>query len=355
MDRHAPPASPAAFAALLLVALTGAPGATAAEITAETAAAGLELRLPIDCHFGRSCWLVNLVDLDPGPGRRDYRCGWHTYNGHKGVDIAVRDLAAMERGVAVVAAAPGVVKGLRDGMPDRIPDKTFRETKKHLYCGNGVIVAHAGGWETQYCHMRQGSVAVKQGDKVARGGKLGLVGLSGFTQFPHVHLSVRREGRVIDPFVGLETDKRMKAAACGAGPGTLWTQGAARVLAAPMTNIFNAGFAAEKPKHRAIRKGLYGAAALSRRSPVLVFWTETWWTRKGDRLEIVITGPDGETVVEHASTLDRPRALDMAFAGKRKPGLFWPGGTYKATARLIRDDGSKPLRFSISREIRIRD
>ena len=318
------------------------------------AAEDLRLRLPIDCHFGRSCWLVNLVDLDPGPGRRDYRCERHTYDGHKGVDIAVRDLAAMARGVPVVAAAPGIVKALRDGMPDGMPDKAFRETQQDRYCGNGVVIEHAGGWQTQYCHMRQGSVAVKRGDKVARGRKLGLVGHSGFTQFPHVHLSVRLDGRVIDPFLGRDTGARQAETACAAGAGALWMEGAARVLGQPMTNLFNAGFAAEKPKRQTISKGLYGAKALSRRSPLLVFWTETWWTRKGDRLEITITGPDGETVLAHTSTLERARALDMAFAGKRKPGLFWASGTYRGTARLLRD-GAEADRFTISREILIRE
>ena len=53
------------------------------------------LGLPIRCRPGEDCWLVNLVDVDPGPGRRDYACGKMTYDGHKGTDIAIRDLAVM--------------------------------------------------------------------------------------------------------------------------------------------------------------------------------------------------------------------------------------------------------------------
>ena len=31
-------------------------------------------------------------------------------------------------------------------------------------CGNGVTLDHGDGWQTQYCHMRRGSVAVKVAD-----------------------------------------------------------------------------------------------------------------------------------------------------------------------------------------------
>ena len=55
-----------------------------------------QLGLPIRCFLGQDCWLVNLVDVDPGPGRQDYTCSNRTYDGHKGVDIAIRDLMASD-------------------------------------------------------------------------------------------------------------------------------------------------------------------------------------------------------------------------------------------------------------------
>ena len=62
--------------------------------------------------------MLRYVDHDPGPGVRDYMCGGLTGDGHKGTDIAIRDLAAMAAGVEVRAAAAGVVDALRDGMAD---------------------------------------------------------------------------------------------------------------------------------------------------------------------------------------------------------------------------------------------
>ena len=157
--------------------------------------------MPIDCTLKEDCWLVNLFDNDLGPGRRDYLCGKNTYNTHKGTDFAIRDLPAMERGGSVIATAPGIVKAVRDGMADQFPDEDMRRSK-NIYCGNGVVIRHNLGWETQYCHLRKGSVSVKLGSKVTRGQKLGLVGQSGMAEFPHVHLSVRHLGEAVDPFSG---------------------------------------------------------------------------------------------------------------------------------------------------------
>ena len=142
-----------------------------------------ELGLPIDCRIGETCWLVNLVDLDSGSGIRDFRCKDHSYDGHKGVDIAIRDLKAMQDGVAVVAAAPGVVRAVRDGMADKMPDADFRKNAKDRYCGNGLVMVHGGGWESQYCHLRRGSLRVKPGQKIQRGQELGMVGHSGMAEF----------------------------------------------------------------------------------------------------------------------------------------------------------------------------
>ena len=132
-----------------------------------TSAAGetLRLGLPLACTPGTDCWVVNYVDDDPGPGASDFSCGPRSYDGHKGTDFGLLDLRTMAEGVAVLAASDGTVKALRDGMPDTGTD-TPAEILAGQDCGNGLIVEHAGGWSTQYCHMRMGSVAVAKGQAV---------------------------------------------------------------------------------------------------------------------------------------------------------------------------------------------
>ncbi len=191
----------AGWAAVLLAAwLTAAPAA----------AEPLKLDFPLTCTPDLTCWIPNYVDHDPTKGIRDYACGKATYNGtsgtvsrHKGTDIAIRDLAAMRAGVEVLAAA-GRVAGTRDGMADiNLREAGGLKAPKGKDCGNGVLILHPGGWDTQYCHMRKGSIAVKKDDRVAAGQPLGLVGLSGATIFPHLHLTVRKDKEIVDPFVGL--------------------------------------------------------------------------------------------------------------------------------------------------------
>ncbi len=79
----------------------------------------------------------------------------------------------------VLASASGRVVRMRDGVPDGAFGKSAREAVRDIECGNGVVIEHPGGWETQYCHMANGSLAVKPGDDVAQGRRLGRIGLSG--------------------------------------------------------------------------------------------------------------------------------------------------------------------------------
>ena len=115
--------------------------------------AAFELAFPVACTPGEDCYLQNLFDHDPGPGAQDAACGALAYDGHDGTDIALPTLAAQQAGVEVRAAAAGTVQGARDGMEDipqgrdNAPDVADRE------CGNGVLISHEDGWETQYCHM----------------------------------------------------------------------------------------------------------------------------------------------------------------------------------------------------------
>src|SRR3546814_20474670 len=81
--------------------------------------------------------------------------------------------------------------------------------------GNWVALRHDDGWVTTYAHMRNGSLAVRVGQRVTRGDKLGLVGLSGNPAFPHLHFAVTRGNLPPDPFTG-----QPPPAACGAAART---------------------------------------------------------------------------------------------------------------------------------------
>lgn len=343
---------PSLVSALLLASVSGVffmtplgpPQALAKEPEA------LQLGLPIRCFLGKDCWLVNHVDVDPGPGRRDYTCSNRTYDGHKGIDIAIRDLKRMYEGVDVLASAPGVVKGVRDGMKDVDVTIAGGQSVKGKECGNGLVIDHGGGWETQYCHLRKGSLAVRSGDVVKRRHKLGLVGHSGRAQFPHIHLSVRYKKKIIDPFVGLgRTDK------CGLGPKPLWQEGVLAKVGRTTTALYNAGFATAKPEARAAREGLLGADKFSRDAPALVLWVDVFWVEAGDVLGFRILGPEGDTIIKRATKIKKTQARRFTFVGKKRKQGLWPAGTYRGQIVLVRKDkeGTKK-RFSAVREVELR-
>lgn len=296
-----------------------------------SAQADFRLGLPVACELGDSCWVVNLVDLDPGPAVKDYLCQAQTYDGHKGTDIAIRDLKAMQKGVRVVASAAGVVRGIRDGMADQDFSVDGGKAVAGRECGNGVVIAHGDGWETQYCHLRRGSVGVSKGSRVKKGQYLGLVGHSGKAAFPHVHLSVRHQNLVVDPFVG-----QKPAVACGLADGHLWDHGLIDALSQPLTSIFNAGFAAVAPKTQAILEDHYQDKGFLRNAPALVLWAAIYNIQKGDRVVMRITDPDGGVLHAYENVIDKTQARRILYSGKKRTTLYWPDGTYQGEIAIHR-------------------
>lgn len=293
---------------------------------AQTAAGDISLALPVDCDLGETCHIQQAVDHDPSEGASDFACGFLTYDGHKGTDFALPSLAAQAEGVDVLAAAPGTVTGIRDGMADVLqiddtaPDVTGRE------CGNGVVVSHGDGWETQYCHLAKGSISVRTGDTVAIGTVLGQIGLSGETQFPHLHLSVRQSGEVIDPF---DPDG---AITCNAiSDETLWSD----PIAMPAGGLISAGFSASVPEFDDIKAGEADANTIKPSEPIVV-WGYLFGGQIGDEIHLSISGPT-DTIVDQTVVLERNQAQLFRASGRRAPAGGWETGAYVGTVQIIRD------------------
>lgn len=306
------------------------------------AAAPPQLILPIACIIGQTCEVQSYMDDDPGPGVKDYRCGSRTYAAHGGVDIRIQSMAAMRAGVPVLAAAAGKVARLRDGVPDisvrgRPPGPIDSQE-----CGNGVVVSHGDGWETQYCHMRRGSVRAKVGDTVKAGDPMGLVGLSGNTEFPHVHITVRQGTTTVDPFA-----YGAAPGACGGGK-SLWAPDAAAALIYKPRIVFTAGFAGSDAKlGDQIDEGIVTPATA--RAPVLIAYVRAIGLQAGDVEALSLTGPDGKLVAQTKTTpAPRSQAQQFRYIGKRTPASGWPLGIYWAAYTVTRD-GKVMLerRFSI--------
>jgi hypothetical protein len=297
----------------------------------------LSLQLPLDCDVVKTCPIQNHFDHDAGPGFRDHACGPLGYDGHDGVDIRLPNLALMRHGVPVVAAAPGVVRAVRDQMDDVSVKEIGRDAIKGREAGNGVVISHGEGWETQYSHLRKGSVKVKRGDHVQVGQVLGLVGLSGNTEFPHLHFSVRYQGQPIDPFAGLGRNEQ-----CGTGNRPLWSDQALEMLAYRPTGMLQSGFAPQAPQLKDVEQGEYAASEFDRNIPALTFWVEVYGPQEGDQGLLQLFGPDGSVLAENKETFSKNKARWFGYVGKKRPKGNWPAGAYRGRYQLFRETAGQP-------------
>lgn len=290
------------------------------------------LEWPVDCTLGKTCFIEDYVDADPTEGRqRDFACGINSRDGHRGTDIALLDFDDIARGVAVRAAAAGRVVNIRDGMPD---DRLMRGVTSQTACGNAVLLDHGNGWQTLYCHMRLGSVAVSTGQEIAAGEPLGMVGLSGQTNHPHLHLTVLRNGSIVDPFDPEPDD------ICGDTELTLWSQAPDYVK----SGLVTAGFANMVPGFEDLRDGSARIEQSQPDQPLVVF-AHIGHAEHGDVLKIEAAGPNGE-VFERSILLKAPKTSTLRSFGKKAPPGGWPKGEYLGEATLLRQGRVIAHRFA---------
>ncbi len=143
----------------------------------------------------RDLYPTNFVDLDPGPGLRDYACGTQTYDGHTGTDSIIRSFREMDIGVPVFAALDGRVISVQDGQFDRNHGPTVSQFDNH------VVVEHGTGRFTIYGHLRNG-IRFRRNDRVVAGQQIGWTASSGNSSWPHLHFTSQVDSAVHEPFSG---------------------------------------------------------------------------------------------------------------------------------------------------------
>jgi Peptidase family M23 len=294
------------------------------------------LGLPVRCVIGAECFVQQMPDIDPSPRMLDPLCGLATYQGHDGWDIRLRSLRDIAQGVPVVAVAAGRVARTRDGVIDQVYDAV--EDKARVVekeCGNGVLIEHGGGLSSQYCHLKNGSLVVQPGAQVQKGQRIGAIGSSGLAEFPHVHLVVRRDGRLIEPLTGrLLGDAN---SACGEISGSLFEPAAVRALERPSVAILDYGLADTVPNlHGLVRKG--GLAPAKSGGLPMVAWVWAINVEAGYRFRIRLMGPDETVLVDHTTNaLEKRKANYLAYVG-RKAAV--KSGKYKISVEIRNGDKS---------------
>lgn len=313
----------------LVICVLAAMGAA----TSTAVAKPLELSLPIDCKIGTDCFIQQYMDVDPGAEAKDYKCGGASYNKHSGTDFRVRSVRDVRQGVKVLAAAPGTVLRLRDQVEDRIV-RTAKDqlAVQNVFCGNGVMIDHGDGWHTQYCHLQKGSLKVQQGQQVKRGDVLGLVGFSGMAQFPHVHLTVLKDGKKVDPFTGQESPE-----ACEVDESkSLWSPGIRSQLRYQRGQLLASGFSAGRVSPKSVLWGLPNDNEIASNSKALVAYAWLINLQKGDQVLTKLSGPQGTLAQSKSKPLARHKAQYVQYSGKKRPKGGWGAGLYVSEVAVIR-------------------
>lgn len=120
---------------------------------------------------------------------------------HKGIDL-VGPGSTFDH---VVAHSDGTVVAVVSNV-----NYNTSKTGKRIY-GNYVKIKHDNGMYTLYAHLKYGSVAVKNGDRVSRGQVIGYMGNTGYAFGAHLHLEVRDENdKYIDPTAYVDADLPVK-------------------------------------------------------------------------------------------------------------------------------------------------
>jgi len=192
------------------------PGSSKPESSATSHTKGLAgppaLKLPLRPGFVNPYenfhTIYNFVDQDENfpDSLLDYNCGSRTYDtesglNHNGIDygsLMYPWLTMETEGLIAVAAADGMIVDRHDGEFDQ------RCAFDNSAVSNRIVLEHTDGSVSIYAHLKKDTVTPRKvGDWVEAGDYLGVVGSSGFSTGPHLHLGVEDSGaNLIEPFAG---------------------------------------------------------------------------------------------------------------------------------------------------------
>lgn len=104
-------------------------------------------------------------------------------------------------GQPVLAPADGIVVSAAGDRPDGTKLERVKLDYEavmkdlHQIFGNYAVLDHGNGEFSVLAHLRQGSVKLQPGQRVKRGEKIGELGSSGDSMFPHLHYQLQRDAR----------------------------------------------------------------------------------------------------------------------------------------------------------------
>lgn len=326
-----------------------------------------KMQMPLECNYGTDCFIQNYVDVDNTNLAKDYKCGNNTYDKHTGTDIRLIDIPQMERGVNVLAVNNGVVTGVRNDDPTEFKYYQYRQLNKFetnpidskLACGNKIEIKHTNGYRTQYCHLKAGSILVKPGDIVTKGQILGKVGMSGQSEFPHLHIGVYKDGimlnktfAAIDPFTSWAVSENKNYSCDINHDTTLWDSNTYSNLKYIDGHILSMHLSDKKPNiqfadgsidtnkqkefiDQARRNLAFREDILTKESKYIFLWAEFMSIKANDIITFTIENQNG-LIVNYVNTLKTNMAQYFAYTGRELKASL-TSGNYQVKVVLTRD------------------
>jgi len=261
-------------------------------------------------------------------------CGSRTYDGHEGTDFRLLSKSHMHAGIPILAAADGVVLRIRDGINDTsLPlDKSTVVGKE---CGNGLLINHTDGWQTQYCHLRKNSINVKVGETVKAGQSIALLGMSGLTEFPHLHLTLRHNGKVVDPF---DPDHDSQAGTCKSGR-SLWDNSVSYPNDYQERIFLGFQISDHALSAQDIDKGIQSEFVFDEKKEALVVHFRMIGLLKGDQPQLILLDPKGSVITQHRQQkLANSQAQTLIYSGFKRPQGGWINGNYTIKLFIMKND-----------------
>ncbi len=145
-------------------------------------------------------WIVSQAHDGPYTHKAEWRHAW---------DFVIRDTKDSEYendgdyaqdyycyGKSVLAPADGIIADIQEDIPDNDIGRINLENN----WGNTVVIKHSDFLYSSLSHLRPGSVKVKKEEKITAGTKIGEVGNSGRSPYPHLHFQFQATA-----FIGSKT------------------------------------------------------------------------------------------------------------------------------------------------------
>lgn len=277
----------------------------------------MEFQFPVACRLMVNCWITNHVDLDDRVGRvSDYMCGEKATDNNKSTHISLGSVNAVAQNIPVLAAADGeiVESGYIGG-----------------FCGTRVLIKHAEGWETSYCHLNPETLQVRAGQQVIQGQIIGSIGMSGQAEWPRLSFATIRNGMVFDPFSG-----RTAIEGCSATTQSLWQNG----MNPPYepAAVTNAGFTVGYTATADILNGTAEAATAMRSDTLqLSLWALMMNLRVGDIVHMSVVHKNGTVLKEYEQKITTDKTYFPINLSIIRKNILWDAGHYVGTIKITRN------------------